>query len=673
MRIAIIKKNKAALTSLIRDLEDINADSREIPTLIIDDEADQASVNTTNPKRSRKELADRTAINRKISELLKLLPRAQYLGYTATPFANVFVSPDDVADIFPKDFIISLEPSAEYMGGKQFHDLAPVASDPSGSGMSNEEAHVRALLAGGGADDDAAEREEMQEALDAFVLSGAIKLWRQEHVDGLSFRHHTMLVHESVKQAEHKDLADMVRDVWATSDFSGPGGLARLRELYLADFVKVHAARDWGAPLPADFDELLPHLGEALVEILADGDPVVIVNGSKDSDYDAMDFSRRPYWRIMVGGAKLSRGFTVEGLTVSYYRRRAMAADTLMQMGRWFGYRPGYRDLVRLYIGRDVIDGRGKSFDLYDAFTAILEDEEEFRDQLRAFAALDDEGRPVVLPRNVPPMVFSQLSWLKPTGTNRMYNAVLKMMARGGQLKDRFNMPAHGEKKHEHNLRLALKLIDVPGQRRELLQTKSDSIRFPARVSFRSAQEVLAVLKNMAWGSHIDPDIQFMLDAISRGTLNDFAIVLPELDDAKRRTVLEVDLPIIQRKRRAGRGDFSGSEPKHRGVIEYIAGNPETWTNPDIEEGAMIPDCRYDDNREPSLADDAGRRGAILINFAYESSDGRYLVKDLPDEVPPQDVVTLISIAMPYASAPRGRIAFQVRDAGHPDAVTVDV
>ncbi len=114
---------------------------------------------------------------------------------------------------------------------------------------------------------------------------------------------------------------------------------------------------------------------------------MIIVNGAADKDYvqEPLDFQERSVWKILVGGTKLSRGFTVEGLTTTYYTRRTAQADTLMQMGRWFGFRPGYRDLVRLFIGREVPGPGGTVVDMYAAFEAIVGDEEEFRDELRRF------------------------------------------------------------------------------------------------------------------------------------------------------------------------------------------------------------------------------------------------------------------------------------------------
>src|SRR5690606_30572560 len=127
----------------------------------------------------------------------------------------------------------------------------------------------------------------------------------------------------------------------------------------------------------------------------------ILNNENKDQ---TPDFDRSQVWKILVGGTKLSRGYTVEGLTVSYYRRRAQTADTLMQMGRWFGFRLGYRDLVRLFIGTDEwIDKAGrKRIDLYEAFGAVCRDEEFFREELKRYASMED---PRMTPLQIPPLV----------------------------------------------------------------------------------------------------------------------------------------------------------------------------------------------------------------------------------------------------------------------------
>lgn len=674
-RIAVMKKNTTALRNLLHDLKNIRADGKEIPVLIIDDEADQASVNTVNP-RSKTELAaeakKRSTINKLIADLLKELPRAQYVGYTATPFANVFISPDDSEDLFPKDFLVSLQPSSQYMGGRYFHDLWSLDEESKGDpAYSNEAAFVRALHADGDTQPDE-EEIEIRQALDAFVLSGAIKKWRESVDDRFSYRHHTMLVHESVRTAEHADLADKFRNVWSNGAYSSPAGLARLRELYESDFLAVHDSRtDWiDLPMPERFDDLKAFIGEAVDAITADSDPVVVVNGTKDSDYNAMDFQLRPYWRIMVGGAKLSRGFTVEGLTVSYYRRRAAAADTLMQMGRWFGYRPGYGDLVRLFIARDIVDARGKTYDLYDAFTSIIEDEEEFREQLRKFAEIQEDGRPAVRPIHVPPLVFQQLPWLRPTGSNKMYNAVLQYEGDGGVVKD-FNAHDH----RDDGSRNARHLTAV----QPLLRTLSEPERFwgvngtsfEARSAVVSTEEVLAALREFELYSpdQLNPTIKMIEKSAAEGTLTDWAIVVPELDASYRRDVEGTVLSIAERQRRRDRPGFAGSERRHRATLEVIAQKPD----PSANAGANAR----------SLATDT--RGAILLTFAYDpeltdaerESEGRADAARIkralwPAVMTPENVATLVSLAMPYGSAPRGRIGFGVRREDDADSPIVN-
>lgn len=663
-RLAVVKKNTTALKNLLRDLQDVRADLKEIPVLIIDDEADQASVNTVNPssKQAQTDQKKRSTINALINDLLNKMPRAQYIGYTATPFANVFISPDDSHDLFPKDFIVSLTPSAEYMGGTKFHDLGGLDEFEKGDPeYSNEAAHVRDLLA----DDDDSEREEIQDALDAFVLSGAIKKWRQANDETLTFRHHTMLVHQSVRVAEHADLAAAFRSVWAQAGYSTPSGFARLRALYVSDFLVVHDSRtEWdGLAMPDQFDDLKPFIGATIDAIMVAGNPVVVVNGSKESDYDAMDFMTQPYWRVMIGGAKLSRGFTVEGLTVSYYRRRATAADTLMQMGRWFGYRPGHQDLVRLYIGRDVVDGQNRSYDLYDAFTSIIEDEEEFRAQLHKFSELREDGKPVVRPIHVPPMVFQQLPWLRPTGRTKMYNAVLKYEGDGGEVKD-FNAHDYrgdGTRNIRHFDAVANWVEGLDPELEEFYGV--GGTKFTARTQVLSTRQVLVALRDfeLLAKDQLLPTIAMIEKAVSESTLDDWLLVVPylgddNLGDDRVREVAGISVPLIERRRRADRPGFSGSERRHRGVLEHVTGKKDS-----IDAGPVAT----------RLA--SPTRGAILLTFTIDpellvgeqgagrADAARVKRPPLGEPVSSNDVATLLSLALPYDSAPRGRIGFGVR------------
>jgi len=411
-RIAVVKKQRERLKALKAELRAVGrAKCADVPTLIIDDESDQASVNTVNPKAVVDKA--RSAINEDIVGILELLPRANYLGYTATPFANVFINPKDPKDIYPRSFIISLPRPAGYMGAADFIDF-----DAKEAGrLSNSAAYVRDIpkkpeMSSSPIDD------RLREALDVFVLTGAIKKYREKK-DGLGFKHHTMLVHHSVSKDDHKVLVSNIEALWRKAGYDSPSSSsARLERLLNEDIRRVWADRGQleGLSLPKSFSTLRPYLGAALDEIRKGRSPVLMVNSAEGAEVPNFD-GRAGVWKIIVGGAKLSRGYTIEGLTVSYFRRRSAMQDTLMQMGRWFGYRPGYPDLVRLYIGRSEPIGK-MTIDLYRAFEAMCRDEEDFRAQLAMY-----EGRGGLTPLEVPALVFNSHPRLRPTSRSKMYNA----------------------------------------------------------------------------------------------------------------------------------------------------------------------------------------------------------------------------------------------------------
>ena len=654
VRIAVVKKNSTVLKKLVADLGRIPTDLEQIPTLIIDDEADQASVNTINPKHFTEDRIERTAINAQISELLDKLKRAQYVGYTATPFANVFVDPDDSVNIFPNDFIVSLERPSAYMGGADFHDLeddlgAGVDKTPSNS---NEKAYVRDLR-GESEEEQTAERLM---ALDSFVLAGAIKLFRQER-GNKNFKHHTMLVHESVKQAEHRALADDFKSLWKAAGYSQPAGLDRLNELWKRDFEVVCEARaDGASSIPVSFDELVPFIGDANDKI-SDGGPVIIVNGEAEKDYaqQALDFQEQGVWKILVGGAKLSRGFTVEGLTTTYYTRRTAQADTLMQMGRWFGFRPGYRDLVRLFIGRAVPGPGGREYDMYKAFEAIVEDEEDFRAELDRFKGLNAGGEPMLTPRDIPPMVFQQLPWLKPTSANKMYNAELNYRGVGGQSFSFTMQPPRSDGsnnvKHFGLVRPWLERVESHGHFQ--FRDKDGKTRtFDAGYGLVSASAVLDVVDQFAWDENwsFEPHRRAFESAIERGLLDDFVVLLPQ---PKTRTPIFIEgwdkpLPIVNRRRqeREYRTGFTGTAVRERDAIEHIAGSP------DKDGGPLARELH------------TPTRGGLILLFASDPGSSRHIKKAKAGPADPRDVATLFSYALPFAAEPTPKVGFTVRRSG---------
>jgi hypothetical protein len=655
--VAVIKKNKAPLEKLLADLKPHKGDLAQLPVLIIDDESDQASVDTTNPAKWNKNSAEnreRSKINNLITEILKVCPRAQYVGYTATPFANVFVDPDDERDLFPADFVLSLHRPPDYMGVREFHDVGTRWDDEAKTvENSNEKAHVRALI-GDLTTNPQGRIKELQEALDAWVLSGAIKKFRQSK-GAKPYRHHTMLIHESVKRAEHEATANDVRALWHGSKFNSTEGHQRLEKLYDADFYPVMLARAGGEAIPGSFEELKPFIGDTLAQITVDGDPILIVNSDAQikAQQKKLDFEADKVWRILVGGTQLSRGFTVEGLTISYFRRKAGQADTLMQAGRWFGFRPGYQDLVRLYIRRD------ETVDLYDAFEALLLDEEAFREELKQYEGLDDDGLPRLEPRQIPPLVSQHLPWLRPTARNKMWNAVIAAKATAGGFQDRYSLPPRGDAANIANL----VKVGVP-----LLKRVTQTVTLPYTLDNGStgtetftvgavpAPEFLELLKQYTWhpeyGEVIGPFRAFLDKATADGRIKDWVVAWHR----PSKVAASVDLeglgaaPVVTRRRRVEpRIDFIGSDRKHTSALEPIAA------------GLAGPDLPGADGR-----------GVVLVYLADDRPEDKY--RNKIGELTAAHVVPLLSFAAPLSATPHKRdlIQWTVRVQAKEDDAAVD-
>ncbi|GGK94393.1 Z1 domain-containing protein [Mangrovihabitans endophyticus] len=671
VQLFVVKKERNALQKLIQDLKPLRDKLKEIPALIIDDESDLASINTKNPV---KKPGERTRINKGITDLLRHLQRGQLVMYTATPFANFFVDPD-ADDIFPKNFIVTLDPPPDYMGVQEFHDVGwNTEDDKDDPATSNERAFVRPVGPPPDSEEpaDRGQREaEMLTALDSFVLAGAVKVYREDNGQP-PYRHHTMLVHESTGTDKHSEQAALVRQVWKTARYDRPEAARRLRRLWDEDYGPVCRARADGFPVPASFDALVDALGEARRRIEEVGDPVLVVNSDQDvqKHQQDLDFDRNDVWRVLVGGAKLSRGFTVEGLTISFYTRKALQADTLMQAGRWFGYRRGFKDLVRLFIRRDP-DGPHR-VDLYEAFEGLMRDEVAMREQLKEYEGFDDEGHPIVEPWQVPPLVSQHLPYLRPTARNKMFNAYVDSSGDAGKLRDLYGLTSRDDVQGKrNNYRLVRPMLTALTDTRTFVAARrkpeDPPSTFEARTGTVKATEFVDVLEKLAWEldeweNRLRPMIRFYRGLIEDGRLEDVVLLWPQLT----RRVIERDLPglpgaqIVTRKRRMPpRREFVGSDAKHRATPTGIA-------------GADLADV---DPQAAALRDGDGRRAAALIYLAADirdRGDGPSPAADLPQEPDPADIATLISLAAPVTATPHGRSVIQWsvrREAARGDAV----
>ena len=361
--ILVIKKNVSVLKRLYSWLKsqsthDIIANKS---LLLIDDEADNASINTS------RDGDDPTAINKNICKIIKLFNRSAYVGYTATPFANIFI-PLDKDDLFPKDFIINLPAPDNYIGPEKVfgtsanpdgnEDLLPIVFPVTDSDTFVPAGHRR--------DDPKPTIDDIPEslktAIKCFIITCAIRIAR-----GQENKHNSMLIHVSRFQAWQNHLKIIIDRLFkyykSEIEANDPTIMEEFRQIFEEDTPNYRSycsiTREiMNSPVLSrvdnrmrlhTWDEIKPLLYRAVQKI-----EVKSINGTSGDSLTYYENEKNGISVIAIGGDKLSRGLTLEGLSVSYFLRASKMYDTLMQMGRWFGYRPGYVDLCRLFTSNEL-------------------------------------------------------------------------------------------------------------------------------------------------------------------------------------------------------------------------------------------------------------------------------------------------------------------------------
>lgn len=346
--IFVTKKNKGVLENLLDWINGQRQDGQKIdyPLLLIDDEADNASVNT------HKDPTKSTAINNVIRLLLQQFNRSSYVGYTATPFANIFIDPDTEHemrgdDLFPRHFIKALDPPTNYVGATKVFSLTGKLR-PQMLRILADEDYGDILPLRHKKDLELVELPPtLLEAIRAFVLVRAMRILR-----GDGDKHCSMMINVSRfndVQARVHDLAyayqQRLDNAIRVNAGLGREGLADpdMQDLKRT-FDKEYADTEF------DFGEVMTALTEASRTIKVR--TVNMLGGLLNYEQNR----EKGLHVIAIGGLALSRGLTLEGLAVSYLLRNSAASDTLMQMARWFGYRRNYEDLCRLYICSTAVD-----------------------------------------------------------------------------------------------------------------------------------------------------------------------------------------------------------------------------------------------------------------------------------------------------------------------------
>lgn len=350
--ILVIKKNVRTLESLHTWLKELNAGSgdgriSDVPMLLIDDEADNASINTNKPD------LDPTRTNTMIRKILRLFAKSCYVGYTATPFANIFINPDaydvDVREeLFPKDFIYCLDAPSTYFGAEKVF-VNPETSEAVVRKIKDAEEFIPFSHKG-----DWAVTElppSLYAALYEFIVSRAIRNLRGQANKHCSFMINVsrfvnvQRVVRNLLSMRVQQIQNAVRMCYRLPETSSSQNehMKRLREAFDTEYVDCGAT--WGQ-VKEQLNGVFDHLS------------LFVINSKSDEVLDFRKYTKEGVGltAIAIGGLSLSRGLTIDGLTVSYMYRNTVMYDTLMQMGRWFGYRPGYEDLCRVHLAPDSIN-----------------------------------------------------------------------------------------------------------------------------------------------------------------------------------------------------------------------------------------------------------------------------------------------------------------------------
>ncbi len=337
----VVKKNKPVLEALIAWLNEqatASGGMLSVPVLVLDDESDYASINT-------KSETDPTSINKAIRDVLALFSRSSYVAFTATPFANIFIDHGVDNDLFPRNFVYSLEAPTNYVGSTKTFGTSEAVRTDGLTDLDDVEGfiplgHKSSLQVTG-------LPGSLTDSTDTFLLSNAIRDLRGD-ID----QPRAMLVNVSRYKAVQRQVYELLSQAVAETKTAV--------ELHYAEAATQHTVilrlqRRFEAEYAdtgVTWSEVLHQLPKAISDVR-----VRLFNSDTDKRLEEEDLQwDRPARMIAVGGDVLSRGLTLEGLCVSYFYRRVTASDTLMQMGRWFGYRDRYEDLCRIWINAASAD-----------------------------------------------------------------------------------------------------------------------------------------------------------------------------------------------------------------------------------------------------------------------------------------------------------------------------
>ncbi|MDF9866946.1 putative glyoxalase superfamily protein PhnB [Bacilli bacterium PM5-3] len=346
-QVAIIKKNKNTLDNLRKWLQKHNGKNIDKAILFIDDEADNASINTKNADSP-------TTINQGIRAILDMFIRSSYVGFTATPYANILIDPKIGNDLFPSDFITILDTPSNYIGPNkifgengEYSDIIQLNNDCGKvikSKMRSYDKEIINIKDYMDYNDDIP--MSLKEAIVVFLLQNAIRDIRgdkKSHRSMLINVSHLNEIQERVLEYVKEYLYELKRTIKNYSLVNDNIEMKKIEKVFDEKFKE-------NKEIKLDFSDVKKVLYKSV-------DPIIVeVINSKNSNFRYDEYEEYGARIIAIGGFALSRGLTLEGLSTSYIHRNTAIYDTCMQMGRWFGYRTGYSDLIYLYLPQESVD-----------------------------------------------------------------------------------------------------------------------------------------------------------------------------------------------------------------------------------------------------------------------------------------------------------------------------
>ncbi|MDY0872662.1 Z1 domain-containing protein [Dongia rigui] len=558
--LAVVKKHVAVLKKLDHWLNSARRYLDEMPVLIIDDEADQASINTKgnrppDPTITEDDEADEnlapSRTNALIRSILSRAPKAAYVAYTATPFANIFINPSAVdrrvgEDLFPKDFVVQLPRPAGYTGTEELfgvsaqgREVLRVVPDEDVKALRAPRRRKSAeiVIEAGGQ----SLPTSLSDAVLSFCVAGGVRQLRPN----LAGQSHTMLVHVSARTDDQERIAKTISEhirLWRNAEELGQ------REPLEALLRAAWANLKVGMESPPDDADVVEQALSVLRRIV-----IVVLNSATGEN---LEYDEKPGRHLIaVGGNRLSRGLTLEGLTISYFLRTASMCDTLLQMARWYGFRRGYEDLIRVW----TTDGIARWF----SELAIVE--QAMRDSI---IALERAGRR-------PDQMAIRLrghSDLLLTARNKSATAVTQQDSWSGEHPQTVLLPLSDSVKILENRTLideSIQTLPRPQQRHGGLIIRDVA-----------PEAVCAILRRyqthddiVAFRSYELAD--WIMSRSVLGELTDWTIFIASPEQGRRITIGNQNIGLVRRRRESSESIGILIDPRHEGVD--LVDGPEAY------------------------------------------------------------------------------------------------